>query len=222
MRSYGQYCSIARALDVVGERWALLIVRELLLQGPCRFTDLKNGLPGIASNLLSGRLKDLEEAGLITREDAPPPIATTLYTLTPTGRSLKPVLKSLGAWGMHLMTTEKATDAFQPQWLAYATEWFTTDADPDALPVVIQLITDDRAAVVEVADGTVKARVGRTTNADLTIEGPPRSILGLVTGVFGAEHADRMGLKLTGRREVLTRLRPLTAAAGLGQGERTR
>src|SRR4051794_34211758 len=110
MRSYGQYCSIARALDVVGERWALLIVRELLLQGPCRFTDLKNALPGIATNLLSGRLKDLEEAGLITREDAPPPIATILYTLTPTGRALKPVLKSLGAWGMHLMTTEKAAD----------------------------------------------------------------------------------------------------------------
>jgi len=120
---------------------------------------------------------------------------------------------------MHLMTTEKATDAFQPQWLAYATEWFTTDADPDAPQVVIQLITHDTAAVVEVAEGTVKARVGHTTNADLTIEGPPRSVLGLVTGVFGAEYADQMGLKLTGRRKVLTRLRPLTAAAGLGQGE---
>src|SRR4051812_49531567 len=72
MRSYGQYCSIARALDVVGDRWTLLIVRELLLQGPCRFTDLKNGLPGIAANLLSGRLKELEDASLIGREAAPP------------------------------------------------------------------------------------------------------------------------------------------------------
>ncbi len=85
MRSYGQYCSIARALDVVGDRWTLLIVRELLLQGPCRFTDLKNGLPGIATNLLSTRLKELEEAGLISREDAPPPVATVLYTLTENG-----------------------------------------------------------------------------------------------------------------------------------------
>src|SRR5436305_11927992 len=85
VRSYGQYCSIARALDVVGDRWTLLIVRELLLRGPCRFTDLRNGLPGIASNLLSGRLKDLEQAALVSREDAPPPIATTVYTLTPDG-----------------------------------------------------------------------------------------------------------------------------------------
>ncbi|MGD0810334.1 MAG: helix-turn-helix domain-containing protein [Acidimicrobiales bacterium] len=95
MRSYGQYCTIARSLDVVGERWTLLIVRELLQRGACRFTDLKNGLPGIASNLLSSRLKDLEDGGLITRDDAPPPIATTLYALTDEGRSLEPVSSTL-------------------------------------------------------------------------------------------------------------------------------
>ena len=83
MRSYGQYCSIARALDVVGDRWTLLIVRELLLQGPCRFTDLKNGLPGIATNLLSTRLKELEDAGLISREDAPPVLASARRTGPP-------------------------------------------------------------------------------------------------------------------------------------------
>ena len=65
MRTYGQYCSVAKALDVVGDRWTLLIIRELLLQGPCRYTDLKSGLPGIATNLLSDRLRDLEQAGLI-------------------------------------------------------------------------------------------------------------------------------------------------------------
>src|SRR5580698_10924376 len=100
MRSYDQYCSIARGLDIVGDRWTLLIVRELLLQGPCRFTDLKRGLPGIATNLLSTRLKELEEAGLISREDAPPPVATALYRLTPNGAALQPVLQALGIWGM--------------------------------------------------------------------------------------------------------------------------
>src|SRR6266566_415342 len=100
MRTYGQYCSIARALDLVGDRWTLLIVRELLLQGPCRFTDLKNGLPGIATNLLSTRLTELEDAGLISRENAPPPIATVLYSLTDSGLALEPVLKSLGLWGL--------------------------------------------------------------------------------------------------------------------------
>src|ERR1700753_4181733 len=100
MRSYDQYCSIARALDVVGDRWTLLIVRELLLRGPCRFTDLKNGLPGIAANLLSGRLKEREEAALISREDAPPPVATALYGLTEDGLALEPVLTALGLWGL--------------------------------------------------------------------------------------------------------------------------
>src|SRR5438105_6157545 len=99
MRSYGQYCSVAKALDVVGDRWSLLIVRELLLQGPCRFTDLKNGLPGVATNLLSARLKELQEADLVSRSDAPPPVATALYALTESGLTLEPVLRALGRWG---------------------------------------------------------------------------------------------------------------------------
>ena len=70
MRSYGQYCSIAKALDVVGDRWTLLIIRELMIRGACRYTDLKNGLPGIATNLLADRIRELESAGLIRREDA--------------------------------------------------------------------------------------------------------------------------------------------------------
>src|SRR5512140_994516 len=120
VRSYGQYCSIARALDIVGDRWTLLIVRELLLQGACRFTDLKNGLPGIATNLLSTRLKELEEAGLVAREDAPPPVATALYTLSDRGLELEPVLKALGLWGLQFMGEERPGEAFQAQWLAYA------------------------------------------------------------------------------------------------------
>ena len=73
MRSYGQYCSVAKALDVIGDRWSLLVIRELLLQGPCRYTDLRNGLPGIATNLLSDRLRELEAAGLVRLGDAPSP-----------------------------------------------------------------------------------------------------------------------------------------------------
>ena len=109
MRSYDQYCSIARALDVVGDRWTLLIIRELLLQGPCRFTDLKNGLPGIATNLLSTRLKELQDADLLSRSDAPPPVATALYSLTDTGLALEPVLQALGLWGLRYMAAERPT-----------------------------------------------------------------------------------------------------------------
>src|SRR5713226_519438 len=99
MRSYGQYCALAKALDVIGERWTLLIVRELLLRDCCRYTDLRNALPVIATNLLADRLKELEQAGIVSREDAPPPIATTLVQLTSRGKELEPVLQALGHWG---------------------------------------------------------------------------------------------------------------------------
>src|SRR5271155_4436505 len=103
MRSYGQYCSVAKALDVIGDRWTLLIVREVLAGGPSRYTDLRNGLPGIATNLLAERLRELEHAGIIVREDAPPPVATALFSLTARGEQLKTVIDELGRWGMPLM-----------------------------------------------------------------------------------------------------------------------
>src|SRR5258708_35294085 len=99
MRTYGQYCSVAKALDVVGDRWTLLIVRELLLQGPCRYTDLKSGLPGIATNLLADRLRELERAGLVRREEAPPPLATTLCPLTGPGNRPDPGPEPPYGWG---------------------------------------------------------------------------------------------------------------------------
>src|ERR1700674_3647322 len=118
MRSYAEYCAIAKSLDVVGDRWTLLIVRELALQGPCRYTDLRNGLPGIATNLLADRLRDLERANIVSREDAPPPIATTLFRLTPRGEELKTVLVELGRWGVPYMVEPVAEDAFRSHWLA--------------------------------------------------------------------------------------------------------
>ncbi len=192
---------------MVGERWTLLIARELLLQGPCRFTDLKNGLPGIATNLLSSRLKELEDDGLITRQDAPPPVATTLYALTAEGLSLAPVLDALGEWGRHLMVAEHAGDAFRAHWLAYAAESFTADSDPEAAPVVVQLISGDNSAVIEVGGGEVRSRVGRAPAAELTLDGPPRLILGLITGMIEIGQATAAGLRITGNSEVLARLR---------------
>jgi DNA-binding HxlR family transcriptional regulator len=98
MRSYGDPCGIARALDAVGDRWALLVVRELLL-GPKRFTDLRAGLPGAATDVLSQRLRDLTEAGVVERATLRPPGAATVYRLTGSGRELEPVLLALGRWG---------------------------------------------------------------------------------------------------------------------------
>jgi DNA-binding HxlR family transcriptional regulator len=96
--TYGQYCPVAHALDLVGDRWALLIVRNLLL-GPKRFTDLRAGLPGIGTNILTARLKHLEAAGVIARGVLPPPAASTVYELTPYGSQLRSVLTALARWG---------------------------------------------------------------------------------------------------------------------------
>ncbi|OXM63706.1 winged helix-turn-helix transcriptional regulator [Amycolatopsis vastitatis] len=97
-RSYEDACTIARALDVVGERWALLVVRELLL-GPQRFSDVRRALPGASSNLVTDRLRELEGHGVVARRKLPPPAGSTVYELTGWGRELEPVVLALGAWG---------------------------------------------------------------------------------------------------------------------------
>src|SRR6266404_2557099 len=130
IRSYCQYYLVGKAQDVVGDRANLLIVRELLFRGRCRYTDLLDGLPGIATNLLADRLRDLEHAGIISREDAPPTIATTLFALTERGEKLRPVLFELGKWGAPLMLEPAEDDAFRSHWLALPVELFLADSAP--------------------------------------------------------------------------------------------
>ncbi|GLX47532.1 transcriptional regulator [Streptomyces hygroscopicus subsp. hygroscopicus] len=116
-RSYDQYCSAARALDLVGDRWTLLIVRELLA-GPRRYTDLHADLPGVSTDVLASRLKDMERDGLTTRRRLPPPGAATVYELTPRGSALLPVLQALGAWGEPELAVRRPTDAVRAHWFA--------------------------------------------------------------------------------------------------------
>ncbi|MFJ9711332.1 winged helix-turn-helix transcriptional regulator [Streptomyces sp. NPDC101234] len=116
-RSYDQYCSAARALDVVGDRWTLLIVRELLA-GPRRYTDLHADLPGVSTDVLASRLKDMERDGLTTRRRLPPPGAAYVYELTGRGRELLPVLQALGKWGEPELGDRRPTDAVRAHWFA--------------------------------------------------------------------------------------------------------
>ncbi|MGW0185564.1 winged helix-turn-helix transcriptional regulator [Streptomyces sp. NPDC003362] len=116
-RSYDQYCSAARALDVIGDRWTLLIVRELLA-GPRRYTDLHADLPGVSTDVLASRLKDMERDGLTTRRRLPPPGAAYVYELTPRGRELLPVLQAVGAWGQAELGERRPTDAVRAHWFA--------------------------------------------------------------------------------------------------------
>ena len=206
MRSYEEYCALAKSLDVVGDRWTLLIVRELVLRGPCRYTDLRHGLPGIATNLLADRLRELEHAGVIAREDAPPPVATALFRLTPRGEQLRPVLEDLVVWGLPLMTEQKPGDAVRSHWLVWALEFMLTDREPDAPPVTVQLHPGDEPIVIEARDGRIHARLGVSERPDATISGPAMPILGLLLGLRDLRGAKAGGVKYQGDRAVLNRI----------------
>jgi DNA-binding HxlR family transcriptional regulator len=224
MRSYGQYCSVAKALDAVGDRWTLLIIRELLLQGPCRYTDLRNGLPGIATNLLADRLHELEAAGLVRREEAAPPVATTLFSLTEAGAGLEPSLEALGAWGIRYMAEPAEDDEFRSHWFTFPVELFVHDNTPDGPPLAIELRpasktagkaagktanqAASRPAVVEVSGGEVRTRLGSAASPDLVLEGSPRLILGLLGAYLAPADAEALGLAITGDPAILRRLQP--------------
>ena len=116
-RSYGQYCPVSRALDVIGERWTGLIVRELLA-GPRRYTDLHADLPGVSTDVLAARLKEMEHDGLVTRRRLPPPAAAAVYELTPRGHGLLPALEALAEWGAADLAGRRPTDALRAHWFA--------------------------------------------------------------------------------------------------------
>ena len=116
-RSYDQYCPLSRALDVIGERWSALIVRELLA-GPRRYTDLHADLPGVSTDVLAARLKEMERDGLVARRRLPRPAAAAVYELTPRGRDLLPALTALADWGAADLAGPRPTDALRAHWFA--------------------------------------------------------------------------------------------------------
>jgi DNA-binding HxlR family transcriptional regulator len=205
MRSYDEYCSIAKSLDLVGDRWTLLVVRELSLRGPSRYTDLRNGLPGVATNLLADRLRDLEAAGLVAREEAPPPIATTLFRLTERGAGLKPVLDELMRWGLPLMVEQRDEDAVRSHWLAGALEVMLGDRRPGGDPVTLELRLGDGPIVLTAGDGEVKLSLGAASDPDAALAGPPRPIMGLLLGYLDLGAAEAMGVTLEGDAGVIGR-----------------
>ncbi len=207
MRSYGQFCAVARALDVIGDRWTLLIVRELLLR-PCRYTDLRDGLPGIATNLLAERLRELEAADVVEREEPEPPVATTLYRLTERGEQLRPVIQQLLRWGAPLMVEPTGGDEFRTRWLVHPVEALLKHPAgevPD--DVVVQLDTGDEPLVVESSGGRVHARTGVTAEPDLVLRGPPDAILGMVMGLLEPDSPWGRKVTIEGDVAVLDRLR---------------
>jgi DNA-binding HxlR family transcriptional regulator/putative sterol carrier protein len=164
---YHQYCALARALDVAGDRWTLLIVRELV-PGPRRFTDLLDGLPGVSRNLLTERLRDLERDGIVTRQELPPPAARQVYGLTDDGGDLAAAVGPLIAWGARRMGDRESTDGFHPRWAAVA---MSVLADRDAASGVsetYQFVIGRLAFHFVIDDGTVDLRDGRAEDPAVT------------------------------------------------------
>jgi DNA-binding HxlR family transcriptional regulator len=209
MHSYGQYCALAKALDVVGSRWSLLIVRELLIRGPSRYTDVRNGLPGIATNMLADRLRELEDAGIVESEFAPPPVATTLFRLTPRGAELEPILLQLGRWGAPLLAQAPKRDSFRAHWLALPAKLHLKDNAPGRPPMSIELRTGDEPVSINAADGAVQVMPGSARNPDLVLTGAPQSVLGLLFGKLDWPAALAAGLKHEGDPKALLRIRPM-------------
>jgi DNA-binding HxlR family transcriptional regulator len=167
-RSYGQYCGIARALDLVGERWALLVLRELVL-GPKRFTDLRHGLPGVATNVLTQRLKQLERDGIISRRFLPPPAASIVYELTEYGRELEPIMLQLGVWGAKTMA-QTPGQLIRSEWLMVGLKaYFRPDA-AKGVRATIGLKFADGAYAIRIAGRTLQVMPGLPENASLTLD----------------------------------------------------
>jgi DNA-binding HxlR family transcriptional regulator len=206
MRSYEQYCGLAKALDTIGDRWTLLIVRELLIGGPLRYTDIQRGLPGIATNLLADRLRALETAGVVVREDPAPPVATALFSLTPWGMQLRPVVMALGAWARPLLGTSSKGQAFLSHWLVLPLEAFLEDRAPSRAATRIELRTGEVPMVLETT-GTrqVRVRAGTADAPHAVLTGPPELIIGLLVGRIDRATARKRGLRVEGDVKALAR-----------------
>jgi DNA-binding HxlR family transcriptional regulator len=167
-KRYEQYCPVAHALDLVGERWALLVVRELM-HGPKRYTDLAEHLPGIGTNILASRLRDLEACGIVRKRTLPPPAASRVYELTEYGQGLRPAIRELALWGARSLGPPTVEDELFEGWLSNAVD---TVLAPIAPTGRFEFRVGDEVA--SLADGEAKA--GPVEDPDVVVEGDPDGV----------------------------------------------
>jgi DNA-binding HxlR family transcriptional regulator len=204
-RNYGDSCGIARALDLVGERWTLLVVRELVL-GPKRFTDLRAGLPGVSADVLSQRLRDLEAAGVVVRRTLSPPAAARVYELSDWGQELAPVLHALGRWG------SQTARAAQPPPLSAdaAVVAMRTMFDPAAagdIEAAYELRLGDRSFAIRISDGRLHAHQGTVDGAVAMIDTDSATLASVLWHGRSLDDAIAAGvLSVHGDRAAVSRL----------------
>jgi DNA-binding HxlR family transcriptional regulator/putative sterol carrier protein len=203
-RTYDDGCAAAHALDLVGERWALLVVRELLL-GPKRFTDLKAGLPGASPNVLSQRLRELEGVGILRRRKLPPPAASRVYELTPWGEELEPVIVRLGRWGARSPTKPRDA-ALGVDSLVLSLRTMFDPAAAKGLRMSFELrFGEDRFRAV-VDDGRFEISRGSADGPDAIVEADSDTLAGLIyAGRPLAEAVESRDLKIEGDQATFER-----------------
>src|SRR6266540_2678459 len=212
-KPFEQYCPVAHALGLVGDRWALLILRDLL-HGQKRYTDLLEGLPGIGTNILAGRLHDLEEAGIVAKRKLPPPAASTVYELTDYGRELEEVFYALARWGARSLGPPGPDDELYPEWGVNA---FRALFDPQAargLTETYVLRIDDDVFTARLVNGSLEASVGAADDADVVVELDMETLFALTGGELEPREAVESGrARVEGDVEALERcFRVLTLA----------
>jgi DNA-binding HxlR family transcriptional regulator len=189
-RQYDQACSVAGALDRVGERWSLLIVRELLL-GPLRFSDLARAVGGAPTDVLTKRLRNMEQDGIVSRRELDPPASAIVYELTELGRGLDPPLIELGRWGLNFYAASDV-EGLEPSWLPNSLR--VVLQPPDDVAMTVQLRSEGHAFRLRIGAGRIEAERGEAAAPDLTLTGSPRAILGaLVVGSGDATEVEIFG-----------------------------
>jgi DNA-binding HxlR family transcriptional regulator/putative sterol carrier protein len=192
MRTYGDGCAIARALDVVGERWALLIVRELVL-GPKRYTDLRRGLPNASPNVLSERLRELERAGVVRRRKLPPPAGSRVYELTDWGLGLEEIVISLGRWAARSPTPPGDAPIVSADSIILALRGLFDSGAAQGLRAGYELRLGEDRFRIEVADDEIAVARGGADQADATIDTDPGTFDALLWGGRSLADAQRSG-----------------------------
>jgi DNA-binding HxlR family transcriptional regulator len=192
MRSYDQYCPGARALDIVGRRWTLLIVRELMAV-PKRYTDLLAGLPGIGPNVLAARLHEMEAFGLIQRRALPPPAASTVYELTDLGQGLIPVIRDLRRWGTNFLGPPTKSDRVQVPWLVGAMMGAFRPGAARGVCETYEFRIDGLVFQIRVDDDTVELEFGSASEPDLRISTDKETLAALISRQLSPSQAVRRG-----------------------------
>jgi DNA-binding HxlR family transcriptional regulator len=212
-KSYDQFCGLARSLDVIGERWTLLVIRELMF-GPRRFVDVLEALPGIGSNTLTTRLRSLEEDGLITRETLPPPAASTVYRLTEAGLELEPVVIALGRWGMRRLEAGNAGNVFRPEWLLFGLKALVEPGGAGLPDCDYQFRIDGSPILLRIRDGKVEVTATVSPSPDVTLEMDAATIKDIGLGNLTPLQAVEAGrITVDGNLEMLGPLMELMDAA---------